>query len=116
MNAVAPGAAADDVDDAPGPVAVEEAVSPTFTRPTLIALTSGLPSYAAVEEHLARHGGHAEGVAIATDAAHDAVLSKRTRGLLERPEAERVQRLAMGRAPIVKMSRWMPPTPVAAPW
>ena len=22
----------------------------------------------------------------------------------------------MGRAPIVKMSRWMPPTPVAAPW
>ena len=22
----------------------------------------------------------------------------------------------MGRAPMVKMSRWMPPTPVAAPW
>ena len=39
----------------------------------------------------------------------------RSCGCGELAEAERVEQ-AIGRAPIVKTSRRMPPTPVAAPW
>ena len=42
-------------------------------------------------------------------------MVRRTSGSSSDPNLREL-RSAMGRAPIVKMSRRMPPTPVAAPW
>ena len=42
-------------------------------------------------------------------------MSRRVRGSAGSPKRSE-SRSAIGRAPIVKMSRRMPPTPVAAPW
>ena len=42
-------------------------------------------------------------------------MSQRTRGVSRLPKRSELS-IAMGRAPIVKTSRRMPPTPVAAPW
>ena len=71
---------------------------------------------AAVERRLAADGRDADAVAVAADAAHDAVDEVAScaarRGSPKRSESSD----AIGRAPIVKMSRRMPPTPVAAPW
>ena len=69
-----------------------------------------------VEDELAADRRHADAVAVAADAAHDAVheVARPRRRAGRRSGARRGR--AIGRAPIVKMSRRMPPTPVAAPW
>ena len=80
-------------------------------------LTSGLPEYAVVERDLAADRRDADAVAVAGDAgdhAFDDAASARAVGTVERPKRSEFSS-AIGRAPIVKMSRMMPPTPVAAP-
>ena len=69
-----------------------------------------------VEIDLAAHRRHADAIAVAADAAHHAV--DRCASSAARPGAPKRSafRLAIGRAPMVKTSRRMPPTPVAAPW
>jgi hypothetical protein len=69
----------------------------------------------AVEADLSAHGRHAEGVAVAADAFHDALHEMRGLGVRGSPK-DSAFIAAMGRAPMVKTSRRMPPTPVAAPW
>ena len=79
---------------------------------------------AGLEGDFAADGGHAEAVAVMRDAAHDAVeqaaiarddfgRDARTCGVMGPKRSE--SSTAMGRAPMVKTSRRMPPTPVAAP-
>ena len=82
-------------------------------------LTSGLPAYGCVEGDLAADGRDADAVAVAGDAGDDAFDDApgrgRRRAVHRRPKRSEFIS-AIGRAPIVKMSRMMPPTPVAAPW
>ena len=71
-----------------------------------------------VERDLAADGRDADAVAVAGDAGDDAFDdAPRPRAVraVERPKRSEFIS-AIGRAPIVKMSRMMPPTPVAAPW
>ena len=70
---------------------------------------------ARVEVDLAADGRHADAVAVVPDAADDAAHEVRRARVVEAPKRSE-SRLAIGRAPMVKMSRRMPPTPVAAPW
>ena len=70
---------------------------------------------ARVEVDLAADRRHAEGVAVAADAGDHAGDEVARLGMVGRAEAQRVS-AAIGRAPMVKTSRRMPPTPVAAPW
>ena len=69
-----------------------------------------------VEHDVAGHGRHADAVAVVADALHDTgdepAHARCRRGCPKRSELS----IAIGRAPIVKTSRRMPPTPVAAPW
>src|SRR5215210_4202793 len=65
-----------------------------------------------MKTRLAADRGDADAVAVAADAAHHAVHQVLHARRVQRGES----RQAMGRAPMVKMSRRMPPTPVAAPW
>jgi hypothetical protein len=67
-----------------------------------------------VEGGLAADGRDADAVAVARDAADDAVDEVRMRGASSSPKRSESSE-AIGRAPIVKTSRRMPPTPVAAP-
>ena len=69
-----------------------------------------------VEHELAADRRDADAVAVPADAADDAVdeVPRPRVGRRRRSAARRGR--AIGRAPIVKMSRRMPPTPVAAPW
>ena len=60
--------------------------------------------------------GHADRVAVAGDARHDALGDPARAGVVERARAAAGPSTAIGRAPMEKMSRRMPPTPVAAPW
>ena len=68
-----------------------------------------------MEVHLAADRRHAEGIAVAADAGDNAGDEVAGFGMLGRAERSAL-RQAMGRAPMVKTSRRMPPTPVAAPW
>ena len=69
-----------------------------------------------VEDRLAADVGQAEAVAVATDAGHDPgqdpVGVKSASSGPNRSESI----TATGRAPMARMSRTMPPIPVAAPW
>jgi len=71
-----------------------------------------------LEEALAAHRGHAETIAVVRDARHhaaqDAPVARSGLRIVEPPEAQRIHHRD-GPRPIVKMSRRMPPTPVAAP-
>ena len=70
---------------------------------------------AAVKAHLAADRRHAEGIAVAADAGDDAGRpAARVFGCSGSPN-DSALRQAIGRAPMVKTSRKMPPTPVAAP-
>jgi hypothetical protein len=60
-----------------------------------------------METHLAADRGHAEGIAVAANAGDDAAD--------QRSPNDSALRQAIGRAPMVKTSRKMPPTPVVAP-
>jgi hypothetical protein len=66
-------------------------------------------------EGLAPDRRHAHRVAVAGDAGDDALDEPLLLGSVGSPK-RRGSITAMGRAPMVKMSRRMPPTPVAAPW
>ena len=69
-----------------------------------------------IERDLAADGRNADAVAVARDAGDDALeQSRRAAGASSDPKRSEFSS-AIGRAPIVKMSRMMPPTPVAAPW
>ena len=73
---------------------------------------------AIVERDLAADGRDADAVAVAGDAGDDAfddAPRARPSGPSIAPKRSEFSS-AIGRAPIVKMSRRMPPTPVAAPW
>ena len=72
---------------------------------------------ARLERDLAAHGRNADAVAVPGDAGDHAL--EQTPGRTSAPrESPNLSEFisAMGLAPIVKMSRMMPPTPVAAPW
>ena len=70
---------------------------------------------AGVEAHLAADRRHAEGIAVAADAGdHAGDQMPRLRMVADR-RSDSALRQAIGRAPMVKTSRRMPPTPVAAP-
>ena len=70
---------------------------------------------AVVEHDLAADGRHPDGVAVATDPRHDALEQVPRARVVEGTEPERVHERDRAR-PIEKMSRMIPPTPVAAPW
>ena len=81
-------------------------------------MTSGLPAYDVVERDLAADGRDPDAVAVAGDAgdhAFDDAAVRAPSGPSSGPKRSEFSS-AIGRAPIVKMSRMMPPTPVAAPW
>jgi hypothetical protein len=67
-----------------------------------------------VEIDLAADRRHAEGIAVAADAGDDAGHEMRVFGWSGAPKRSAFI-AAIGRAPMVKTSRRMPPTPVAAP-
>jgi hypothetical protein len=68
-----------------------------------------------VEAGLAADGRDADAVAVVADAAHHAVDEVAHARRVEAAEAQRVHQRDRPR-PMVKTSRRMPPTPVAAPW
>ena len=71
-----------------------------------------------VERDLAADGRDPDAVAVAGDAGDDAfddAPGPRAVLAVHGAEPQRVHQRD-GRAPMVKMSRMMPPTPVAAPW
>ncbi|CAM5616929.1 hypothetical protein SANTM175S_08685 [Streptomyces antimycoticus] len=70
---------------------------------------------AGVEDDLAADIGQAQAVAVAADARDHTGQHPLGVGVVGGAEAQRVHQ-ATGRAPMARMSRTMPPTPVAAPW
>jgi hypothetical protein len=98
----------------PGPGAAAS-VSPLLEESDRHDVDERVALVGRVEDELAADGRDADAVAVAADAAHDAVDEVPGPRVGRVAEAERVED-AIGRAPIVKMSRRMPPTPVAAPW
>ena len=116
MDAVAAGLGADVVDGVADALrdALDDLVGPRDAEAEDV--DERVAGVAVVEADLAADGRDADAVAVAGDAGDHA---------LERCGARRAGRAgpkrsefssAIGRAPIVKMSRMMPPTPVAAPW
>ena len=68
-----------------------------------------------VEDRLAADVGKAETVAVAADAGHDPRQHAVGVGSSSGPKRSG-SITATGRAPMARMSRTIPPTPVAAPW
>ena len=69
-----------------------------------------------VEAQLAPDRRHAEGVAVAADPRDHAAHQRPGLRMRQARRSESAFIAAIGRAPMVKTSRRMPPTPVAAPW
>ena len=100
----------------PGPGAAARVRQRSSSRPMAITLTSGLPGVDRIERPARRR----------PSARPRSCRSRRRRARRPRPGAGCARRPGRrtgarraprsGRAPIVKMSRRMPPTPVAAPW
>ena len=85
------------------------------TRPTAIALTRGLPAYSAAKPTSPPRLGTPK--QLPYHEIPDTTPSRSRRAFASDGSAKRSEsRMATGRAPMVKMSRRMPPTPVAAPW
>ena len=82
-----------------------------------MAFTSGIARVLGGERHLAADGsGTPKQLPYQLMPRHHATRSsRRVRGSSGSPKRSE-SRMAIGRAPMVKMSRRMPPTPVAAPW
>ena len=116
-DAVAPGGRAEQhgqVADARWPGRARAGRSGSTPRHS--TLTSGLLGVGLVEHDLAADGRHADRVAVAGDAADTTPSAiQRLRASSSGPKRSG-SISAIGRAPMVKMSRRMPPTPVAAPW
>jgi hypothetical protein len=70
---------------------------------------------ARVEDHLAADVGQAEAVPVAADPATIPGSTRAVSGWSASPKRSGSM-IRIGRAPMVRMSRTMPPTPVAAPW
>ena len=100
----------------PGPGAAASVRRPLLEQADGHHVDQRVALVARVEDELAADRRHADAVAVAADAADDAVdeVARPRRRPGRRTAARRGPR--SGRAPIVKMSRRMPPTPVAAPW
>ncbi len=69
-----------------------------------------------VEHDLAADVRQAQAVAVAADAGDDARQHPGGVGRVDAGPKRSESMTATGRAPMVRMSRTMPPTPVAAPW
>ena len=87
-------------------------------------IDEGILRVAGFEDDFAADGGNAEAIAVVGDAADHAIedaaiLAAESGSVVLFPgmisPKRRESRIAMGRAPMVKMSRRMPPTPVVAP-
>ena len=110
MDSVAAGLRAhvqDRVADA-GRAAVEDAVGAGDAAGE--GVDQDVPVVARVELHLAAHRRHADAVAVAGDARDHAAEELGRAGVVRAPKRSEF-RLAIGRAPMVKTSRRMPPTP-----
>jgi hypothetical protein len=99
----------------PGPLALAPMMPSRWATPTHMALTSGFPP----KDGSKKTSPPTVGIPrqLPYPPIPPTTLSKRYRFLDSASEPNRNEsRIAIGRAPIVKMSRTMPPTPVAAPW
>ena len=117
VDAVAPGARAD--VDAPGcrrRSRCARKIRSARAMPERERVDQDVAVVAGVEVDLAADGGHADAVAVVRRCPPPRRRTRYgVRGCVDGAEAQRVQQ-AIGRAPMVKTSRRMPPTPVAAPW
>jgi len=107
VNAVATGL--------PGPSARARKISSARTSPTHITLTSGLPAYSGANAISPPTVGQPKQLPYQLMPDTTPFTSARALGSSSSPKRSE-SRIAIGRAPMVKMSRRMPPTPVAAPW
>ena len=80
-----------------------------------MALTSGLPAYSGANFTSPPRLGTPKQLPYQLMPDTTPSMSRRLFGSPGSPK-RRESRMATGRAPMVKMSRRMPPTPVAAPW
>src|SRR5688572_8049694 len=80
-----------------------------------MTLTSGLPAYSGAKAISPPTVGQPKQLPYHEIPDTTPSMSRRVRGSAGSPKRSE-SRSAIGRAPIVKMSRRMPPTPVAAPW
>ena len=100
----------------PTPAAALRTSCSRGARPSAIALTRQLLLVGALEVDLAADRRHADRVAVVADAG-DGALEQVAAALGVAASPKRSESsTAIGRAPIAKMSRRIPPTPVAAPW
>jgi len=80
-----------------------------------MTFTSGLPAYSGANAISPPTVGQPKQLPYHEIPETTPLMSCRVLGSRGSPK-RRESRIAIGRAPIVKMSRRMPPTPVAAPW
>ena len=80
-----------------------------------MTLTSGLPAYSGAKAISPPTVGHPKQLPYQLMPETTPSINRRVRASPGSPKRKE-SRMAMGRAPIVKMSRRIPPTPVAAPW
>ena len=100
----------------PGPAALASLMSSVRMHADAQRVDQRVARVAVVEDDLAADVRQAEAVAVAADAGDDAGQHA-ARCPARRAAPKRSESMtATGRAPIVRMSRTMPPTPVAAPW
>ena len=99
----------------PAPAALANLMSLCFITPTHNALTSGLPAYVSSKVTSPPIFGRPKQFPYPPTPAMIPGKTRRVSGASAGPNRNG-SITAMGRAPIVKMSRTIPPTPVAAPW
>ena len=118
MDAVAAGVGADEHEDVAGAFRLRAGELVDRGDADAHGVDERVAGVGVLEDDLAADGGDAEAVAVAADAGDDAAeeVAVARRSVESAAEAKRESRRAIGRAPIAKMSRTMPPTPVAAPW
>ena len=80
-----------------------------------MTFTSGLPAYSGANAISPPTVGQPKQLPYQEIPETTPSTSRRVLGSAGSPKRSE-SRIAIGRAPIVKMSRRMPPTPVAAPW
>jgi hypothetical protein len=85
------------------------------TSPTHITFTSGLPAYSGANAISPPTVGQPKQLPYHEMPETTPSIRRRVRGSAGSPKRSESSS-AIGRAPIVKMSRRIPPTPVAAPW
>ncbi len=88
---------------------------PYFHNTHAHGVHQGVGAVAVFKIYFTANGGYAKAVAIVADAVYDAFQQVLCFFIVKVTETQEFS-AAIGRAPMVKISRWMPPTPVAAPW